>query len=104
MVVYDSEYGRHKLCIDGHLWATEPGIKLNDVWVSGGREWLMGPAVDNLAELKHFLEFEIQQSTEWQKEKANTVYDGVYVGRAEAEELIKKHIKFCERLLSIIEK
>lgn len=104
MIVYDPEFERHKVCINGHLFVTEPGVKLNDVWVSGGNEWLIGPVVDRLAELEHFLKFEIQQSAERQKEKANPCYDGVCVGSAEAAELRDKHIKFCEHLLSIIEK
>lgn len=55
-------------------------------------------------ELEHFLEVEIQLTTERLKDKSNPCYDGVCVGSTEAAELKKKHIKFCKQLLSIIEK
>lgn len=60
--------------------------------------------VDVLVELKHFLKFEIQQSTELQKESASPMFDCVCVGSTAAAELRKNHIRFCKHLLSIIEK
>lgn len=104
LTVFDPSLGRHKVRIDEHLIVTEPGVKLNDVWVSGGAEWLVGDVVDRVAALEHFIEFEIQQNTAWQMDKYNPCYDGVCVGATEAAELRRKHIEFCQRLLKILKK
>lgn len=56
----------------------------------------------NCEELRHFLEFEIQRTVEWMEDKENPAYDGVDVGRNEAQLLRERHIKFCERLLKMI--
>lgn len=104
LTVYDPEFGRHKVRIDGHLFVTEPGVKLDDVWVSGGTEWLMGEVVDKVAELEHFLRVEVQQTALRQEDKFNPFYDGVCVGCTEAAKLGDNHMKFCQRLLEILAK
>ena len=57
-----------------------------------------------LEELKHFLEVEIELTSERLKDKSNPAYDGVCVGAKEAEKLKENHIKFCQRLLAMINK
>ena len=65
--------------------------------------WLkMQPRVTPEEALKHYLECEIQITTERLKDKFNPMYDGVCVGSKEAKELQEKHIKFCQRLLGML--
>lgn len=55
-------------------------------------------------ELKHFLEAEIEITSEWLKDEANPCYDGVCVGVEEARKLKEHHIRFCQRMLAMINK
>lgn len=54
-------------------------------------------------ELRHFLEVEIERTRNWQEDGLNPFYDGVCVGVKSARTLRRAHIRFCERLLSMIE-
>ena len=60
--------------------------------------------VTRLEELRHFLVFEIERNHAWQKDFLNPFYDGVYVGLDKARTLRRAHIRFCERLLAMIDK
>lgn len=55
-------------------------------------------------ELRHFLEVEIEITSERLKDKSNPCYDGVAVGVKEAQKLREHHIRFCEHLLAMIDK
>lgn len=57
-----------------------------------------------MEEVKHFLEFEIERTREWQKDPLNPFYDGVCVGLKKARILRRAHIRFCERLLEMLNK
>ena len=71
---------------------------------SGGlisREEFMSAKV---AEIEHFLNFEIMQTESWMREKYNDIFNGVLVGTSQAQELMRKHIVFCKQLLRIVNK
>lgn len=53
-------------------------------------------------ELRHFLEFEIEQTTEWLKDKSNPRFNGVAVGIKEAHRLKELHIRFCQHMLAMM--
>ena len=54
-------------------------------------------------ELSHFLAFEIMQSESRMRDENNPFFNGVFVGKSEAQELQRKHISFCKQLLRMIE-
>lgn len=57
-------------------------------------------------ELKHFLAVEVQISKNRKTtmtEKPSPFYDGVYVGIEQAEKLMDSHIRFCEKLIAMID-
>ena len=54
--------------------------------------------------VKHFLDAEIWITSERLADKMNPCYDGVCVGRVEAEKLKKNHIRFCKQVLSFMER
>ena len=54
--------------------------------------------------LKHFLEAEIEITSERLKDTSNQAYDGVFVGAEEAKKLKENHIRFCKQLLKMINK
>ena len=57
-----------------------------------------------MKELKHFLEFEIKQTHSRLENICDPIYNGVWVGFDEARTLWRRHISFCERLLTMIDK
>lgn len=59
---------------------------------------------DTNEEAKHFFEMEIGQTKEWLKEEYFDCYNGVQVGYEQAVELMKRHIRFCEHILEMLDK
>ena len=55
-------------------------------------------------ELKHFLECEIDITSERLKDKSNPCFNGVVVGAKEAHRLKELHIKFCQHMLAMLNK
>lgn len=68
--------------------------------------WLKEVAniIKNEYEAKHFIEMEIEQTKKWLKEECFDCFNGVQVRNKQAAELNKKHIKFCEHILEMLEK
>lgn len=52
-------------------------------------------------ELRRFLEDEIENTYDLLSDTMNPCFDGVIVGRGEAQVLRENHIRFCKRLLSV---
>lgn len=58
-----------------------------------------------MSKLKHFLESEIDITKQrLNSGDLNQFFNGVYVGHKSSVSLMKKHILFCEHMLSLIEK
>ena len=60
---------------------------------------------EKLIVLKRFFESEIEVMTKrLQNVEYGSFFHGVYVGTEKAHKLMEEHVKYCERILELIEK
>lgn len=54
--------------------------------------------------LKCWFEFEIERAEALMKKEYNPMFNGVYVGHKKQIELNKEHIRFCKKILEMLER